>query len=365
MYTDSGISRCYKFVLDSASSWTNCNNTCAQITPGGSMLCPGTDTLNKWIDAYGVDKNIWIGYSAGDVTACDNKESYKWADTCSSTLDKNYSYWADGQPDKLPINSCYVYLWHSKGGKWDNHLNTNARVYCACEISPLTEELTSAVVPITPDLSPEVPITPDVAVTGDGSGDTAVTGDGSGDKAVTGDGSGHIAATGDRSGHIAATGDGSGDIAVTGDGSGDIASTGDGSGDIAATGDGSGDTAATGDGSGDTAVTGDESGDIAATGVGSRDIAVTGDGSGNIAATGDGSGDKAFDPLAPIDLDLSTDTLFNSPICATLQCKTPSVDVHLNHLFSCTVTCQLYFAVVYIGVLAGINYVVYLNSISK
>ena len=89
LYTDSGISKCYKFYLDSFTSWTNCYNTCTN-TPGGSMLCPGTNTLNQWIFANGGNKNKWIGYSA--TTACDKKGSYKWVNTCSPKPEINYSY---------------------------------------------------------------------------------------------------------------------------------------------------------------------------------------------------------------------------------------------------------------------------------
>jgi hypothetical protein len=76
---------------------------------------------------------------------------------------------------------------------------------------------------------------------------------------------------------------------------------------------------------------------------------------------------KAFLPLTP---DPSLDSPSDCPICPTTQCdeqldKAPSIDVHLNHLFAAVVTYQLCFAVVYIGVLAGINYVIYLNSINS
>jgi len=39
-------------------------------------------------------------------------------------------------------------------------------------------------------------------------------------------------------------------------------------------------------------------------------------------------------------------------------------NVHLNHLFAAAVTYQLCIVIVYIDVLVGINYVVYLNSIN-
>jgi len=40
-------------------------------------------------------------------------------------------------------------------------------------------------------------------------------------------------------------------------------------------------------------------------------------------------------------------------------------NVHLSHLFAAAVTYQLCIAVVYIGVLASINYIIYLNSINS
>ena len=120
LYTDSGISKCYMFYLGSTSSWTNCYNTCTN-APGGSMLCPGTNTLNQWIFNYGGNKEKWIGYSA--TSACDKKGSYKWVNTCSPQPDINYSYWSDGQPDNN--SGCSVYIWDPsipshRGGQWDN-----------------------------------------------------------------------------------------------------------------------------------------------------------------------------------------------------------------------------------------------------
>ena len=151
LYTDSdsGISKCYKFYLDSTSSWTNCKNTCTQITPGGSMLCPGTDTLNQWIDAYGGNKNKWIGYYA--TSATDQKSSYKWVDTCSPQPEIEYSYWGKGQPDG---GQGYVYIWTTNDHKWDNNIDTEPGVYCACEISTSTLAPTFSPSTVAPTFSP-------------------------------------------------------------------------------------------------------------------------------------------------------------------------------------------------------------------
>ena len=148
LYTDSGISKCYNFYLDSTSTWTNCKNTCTN-TPGGSMLCPGTNTLNQWIDNYGGNKNKWIGYYA--TTACDKVGSYKWVDTCSPQPDNKYYYWGDGQPD---AGQGYVYIWRTFNNKWDNAPDTEAGVYCACEISLLTLAPTLSPSTAAPTFSP-------------------------------------------------------------------------------------------------------------------------------------------------------------------------------------------------------------------
>ena len=153
MYTDSGISKCYKFYLDSVSTWTSCYNTCTN-APGGSMLCPGTDNLNYMINGYGLKDgkaNKWIGYYAS--TNCQDKLSYKWVDTCLSKPDKSYSFWGNGQPDAN--SGCSVYVWNrdSQGGKWDN-IPWNDSVYCACEISPLTEAPTFSPSTAAPTFSP-------------------------------------------------------------------------------------------------------------------------------------------------------------------------------------------------------------------
>jgi hypothetical protein len=75
---------------------------------------------------------------------------------------------------------------------------------------------------------------------------------------------------------------------------------------------------------------------------------------------------KAFHPITP-DPSTPIDCPTDCPTCPTIQCdeqldKAPSIDVHLNHLFAAVTTYQLWFAIVYIGVLAGINYVIYLKS---
>jgi hypothetical protein len=154
LYIDSGISKCYKFYLDQTSSWTNCYNTCTN-TPGGSMLCPGTNALNQWISAYGGKPNKWIGYSA--TSACDQKGSYKWVNTCLSKPDNNYFNWADGEPN---AGACSVYVWNRTGQqyKWDNTIDNsmdpNNQIYCGCEISPLTEAPTFSPSTVAPTFSP-------------------------------------------------------------------------------------------------------------------------------------------------------------------------------------------------------------------
>jgi hypothetical protein len=138
------------------------------------MLCPGTDAQNKWIDTYVGNKNKWIGYYA--TTACHQKSSYKWVDTCSPQPEINYSYWGNGQPDAN--SGCSVFIWSTNDHKWDNQPDTTSfQVYCACEISPLTEaptlrpsfspstaapSLSPTTVPTTavPSLLPTLPICP-------------------------------------------------------------------------------------------------------------------------------------------------------------------------------------------------------------
>jgi len=145
-YTDttSRVTKCYKFIGDYTTNWADCAITCSLLTPGGSMLCPTSSTLNDWMwTTLTGRKDTWIGYQASD--GCNIQANWKWVDTCSPDPGSLYTpLWTSGQPDDQ--GACAACLWGGGNGKWDNTGHGEQR-YCACEAgwwSPLNPLMTAA-----------------------------------------------------------------------------------------------------------------------------------------------------------------------------------------------------------------------------